>query len=141
MAQTQAVPPLSTHPVSPRSKLRDLIEIATAFGLILAVIWTPRPWQPLLWGVALVAVVTMICLSFESLSAMGLHAANFFRSLWVVGLALGLSGAAVLLAAAMHTLHAPDSPIHFVKSFWAMRSGPACNSFCCNASFSQGCCA
>ena len=121
MAQTQAVPLPSPHsnprPISPRSKRRDLIEVAIAFGLILTVIWTPRPWQQLAWGVAFIAVLTMIYFSYESLSAMGLHAANFFRSLWVVGLALGLSGAAVLLAAGMHTLHVPDSTLHFVRSY------------------------
>ncbi len=117
MAQTQAVPLVNPPSFAARSKLRDLIEIAIAFGLILIVIWTPRPWQQLLWWVALVAILTMICLSFESLSAMGLRVANFFSSLWVVGLALGLSGAAMLLAAGMHTLRMPGSPILFVKSF------------------------
>ena len=117
MAQTQAVPLVNPESLSARRKLRDLIEIAIAFGLILIVIWTPRPWQELLWWVALVAIVTMICLSLESLSAMGLRAANFFSSLWVVVLALGLSGAAMLLAAGMHTLRVPGSPILFVKSF------------------------
>ncbi len=51
MAQTQAVPLVNPHPFAARSKLRDLIEIAIAFGLILIVIWTPRPWQQLLWWV------------------------------------------------------------------------------------------
>ncbi len=118
MAQTQAVPLVDPRPLAPRSKRRALIEIAIAYGLILTVIWTPRPWQQWLWWAAVVAVLTMVGLSFESLSAMGLRAANFFRSLWVVGLALGLSGLAILLAAGMHTLHTPDSPILFVKSFW-----------------------
>ncbi len=118
MAQTQAVPVVNPRSLAPRSKRRDLIEIAIGFGLILTVIWTPRPWQQRLWWIALVAVLTMICLSFESLSAMGLHAANLFRSLWIVALALGLGGVAVLLAAGMHTLHTPGGPIQFVKSFW-----------------------
>jgi membrane protease YdiL (CAAX protease family) len=118
MAQTQAKPLVIPRFFAARSKRRDLIEIVIAFGLILTVIWTPRPWQQLLWWVTIVAVLTMIGLTFESLSAMGLHAPNFFRSLWIVGLALGLSGVAMLLAARMHTLHLPDSPILFVKSFW-----------------------
>jgi len=117
MAQTQAEPHVNPRSFAARSKLRDLIEIAIAYGLILTVIWTPRPWQQLFWWVALVAVLTMVGLSFESLSAMGLHAANFYRSLWVVGLALGLSGVAILFAAGMHTLRVPDSPILFVQSF------------------------
>jgi hypothetical protein len=117
MAQAITVLPLNPRMIVPRSKRRDLIEIAVAFGLILAVIWTPRPWQQLLWWVTFAAVLTMICLSFESPSAMGLRAANFLRSLWVVGLALGLSGAAMVLAAGMHTLRVPVSPMQFVRSF------------------------
>jgi hypothetical protein len=117
MAQAEAVLTPSPRVNVARSKLRDLIEVAVAFGLILAVIWTPPPWQHLLWWVTFSTVVAMICLSFEGLSAMGLRAANFFRSLWVVGLALGLSGAAMLLAAGMHTLSVPVSPIQFVRSF------------------------
>jgi Type II CAAX prenyl endopeptidase Rce1-like len=119
MAQAEGVLPLDSRVVVTPSKLRDLIEVAVAFGLIVAVIWTPPPWQRLLWWVTFATVVAMICLSFEGPSAMGLRAANFFRSLWVVGLAVGLSGAAMLLAAGMHTLNVPVSPIQFVKSFGA----------------------
>ena len=38
-------------------------EIAIAYGLILAVIWTPRPWQRFLWLVAVAALAAMTCLS------------------------------------------------------------------------------
>lgn len=119
MTKAETVLPLDPRVIVVRSKRRDLIEIAVAFGLILAVIWTPWPWQQLLWWVTFAAVLIMTCLSFESPSAMGLRAANFLRSLWVVGLALGLSGAAMLLAAAMHTLLVPVSLLQFVKSFGA----------------------
>ena len=74
MAQTQAVPLVDPRPLAPRSKRRALIEIAIAYGLILTVMWTPRPWQQCaLVGRAVVAVLTMVGLSFESLSAMGLR--------------------------------------------------------------------
>jgi hypothetical protein len=117
MAQAEARSPADPGLFVARSKRRDLIEIAVAFGLILAVIWTPLPWQHMLWWTAFAAVVAIICLSFEGAGAMGLRAADFLRSLWVVGLALGLSGAAMLLAAGMHTLSVPVSPLQFVKSF------------------------
>jgi hypothetical protein len=119
MAQAKAVPSPNPGLIAARSKWRDLIEIAVAFGLILAVIWTPMPWQQVLWWVTFAAVLAMVCLSFEGPGAMGLRAANFFRSLWVVGLALGLSGAAMLLAAGMHTLSVPASPMQFARSFGA----------------------
>ena len=79
-----------------RSKRRALIEIVIAYVLILAVIWTPRPWQRFLWLIAVAALATMTCLSFNwlevtGLEEMGLGRKNFFRSLWVVGAALALA--------------------------------------------------
>lgn len=102
-----------------RSKGRDLAELLVAYALILAVIWTPRPWQQMLWLVAVVIIATIIALSFEGLRAMGLRAANFFRSLWVVGAALAVSGIAVATAARLHTLHGPSAPLLLVEGFWA----------------------
>jgi hypothetical protein len=103
----------------PRGKRRALIEIAIAYGLILAVIWTPRPLQRLLWLAAAGAVAAMTCLSFEGLKAMGLRGENFFRSLWVVGAALALAAIAVVAAANLHTLLLQSSPMMYVKTYWA----------------------
>ena len=102
-----------------RSKRRALIEIAIAYGLIMLVIWTPHPWQTLLWWVAVAAVVIITCISFDGLKAMGLRTANFFRSLWVVGMALAIAVAAALLATRLHTLRLPGSPLLFIKMYWA----------------------
>ena len=117
----EGVVPVSTgeNSAAGRSKRRALIEIAIAYGLILAVIWTPRPWQKLLWWAAVAAVVVITCISWDGLKAMGLRTANFFRSLWVVGVALAIAVAAALLAARLHTLRLPDSPLQFVKTYWA----------------------
>jgi hypothetical protein len=102
-----------------RSKRRDLIELAIAYGLILTVIWTPRPWQRVLWWVAAASVVIITCISFEGLRAMGMRTGNFFRSLWVVGVALLLAAVAVFVAACLQTLHLPHSPILFIQTYWA----------------------
>ncbi len=112
-----------------RSKRRALIEIAIAYGLILLVIWTPRLWQKLLWWVAAAAVVLITCISFDGLKAMGLRAANFFRSLWVVGMALAIAVAAALLAARLHTLRLPGSLLLFVKTYWAYAVWAAVQQF------------
>ena len=50
---------------------------------------------------------------------MGLTGSGFRRSLWVVGAALVLATAAVLLAARLQTLHAPAYPVLFVQRYWA----------------------
>lgn len=76
---------------SSRTGSRDLIELVVGYGLILAVIWTPRPWQRGLYAVAAVTLAVMMALSFRSLGAMGLRWKNFFRSLWIVAVALGVS--------------------------------------------------
>ena len=116
-----------------RSKRRALVEIAIAYGLILTVIWTPRPLQRLLWLVAAAAVVAMTCLSLEGLETMGLRRKNFFRSLWIAGAALAIAAVAVAAAVELHTLHLPDPPpgglphwgglpssvVLFIRTYWA----------------------
>jgi membrane protease YdiL (CAAX protease family) len=111
------------------SKRRNLLELAIAYGLILIVIWTPRPWQRLLWWVAVAAVVVITSISFDGLNAMGLRAANFFRSLWVVGAALLVAALAVILAASLHTLRLPGSTVSFIKTYWAYSLWAAVQQF------------
>jgi hypothetical protein len=93
--------------VSTRSARRDWLEIGAAYGLILAVIWTPRPVQRWLWIVAVAGVAILMWRSFEGWRAMGFTTANLGRSLWVVGAALGVAAISVAVAARLHTLHLP----------------------------------
>lgn len=102
-----------------RGRRRDLAELAIAYALILAVIWTPRPLQRVLWIFAVVVIAIIIGFSFESLRAMGLRTANFFHSLWIVGVALLVSGVAVATAARLHTLHGPSAPLPLIEDFWS----------------------
>jgi len=104
-------------PTSARSRTRDLVELAIAYALILLVIWTPRPWQKILWWVAAAALVAIASTSFEGLQAMGLRRENFFRSLWVVGVALLVAAVAVVLAVWLRTLHIPASPLLFIETY------------------------
>ena len=104
---------------TPRTRRRALVEVAIGYALILVVIWTPRPWQRFTWMLAVVAVATIVALSFDGAPAMGLRAKNFFRSLWVVGVALALAGVAVALAARYHTLRSPGGPLFFFEDFWS----------------------
>jgi hypothetical protein len=112
----------ASPPVS-GGKRRALLELALAYGLILLVIWTPRPLQRFLWMVAACAVAAMIGFSVQGrgrgwLDAMGLCRKNFLRSLWVAGAALAVSAVAVTVALLLHTLHVPDSPVAFIKTYW-----------------------
>lgn len=103
----------------------DVGEIAIGLGLILAVIWTPRPLQHWLYFIALGWFAVSITLSFESWKAMGCCLAGFWRSSWVVGVALVMAGVATYFAAAYHTLHHPGDPVRWVLAFggyaiWAL---------------------
>jgi membrane protease YdiL (CAAX protease family) len=109
--------PERSEPITARSRLRDLAELIAGYGLILLVLWTPRPWQKMLWWIAAIAIAAMVSRSFGGLKAMGLGGGNFFRSLWVVGLALLGTAVAVAFAFTQHTLELPCSPVVFVKSY------------------------
>jgi Type II CAAX prenyl endopeptidase Rce1-like len=116
---------LQTEATRTRSKGRDRVEIAVAYSLILLVIWTPRPWQRYLWIIAALAIAIMVCTSFDNFRSMGLCLTNFFRSLWIVGVALLLAAAAFLIAAKLHTLRLPAGPLAFVATYcvYAIWSG------------------
>jgi membrane protease YdiL (CAAX protease family) len=103
-----------------RIKRRALLELSIPYGLILLVIWTPRPWQKALWWVAAAAIVAIFWMSFDRMMALGLRIAGFFRALWIAGAALLLAAAAVLIAFQLHTLHLPPGgPVAFIKNYWA----------------------
>jgi len=121
MAEAAALPEMdaASRRGRQRSRGRDVIETAVAYGLILAVIWTPRPAQRFLWIVAAAAVVVIVCISFDGAKAMGLRGTNFLRSLWIVGAALLLAGGAVLIAARLGTLRMPDGVLAFIATYCA----------------------
>jgi hypothetical protein len=101
-------------------KRRILLELAIPYGLILLVIWTPRPLQKLLWWVAAAAIVAIFWISFDRMKEVGLRTGGFFRSLWVAGAALLLAAAVVLVAMQLHTLRLPNGGIlAFIKTYWA----------------------
>jgi len=118
MAADRPSPSGDPSPVVSGGRRRGLLELALAYGLILVVIWTPRPVQRILWMVAAGAVAGMICFSFDGLDAMGLRRKNLRRSLWIPGAALAVSAVAVTVSFWSHSLHVPESPIAFVKTFW-----------------------
>jgi membrane protease YdiL (CAAX protease family) len=73
-------------------------------------------WPVNLAALAWVFIVTVV--SFDGWSALGLRLSGTLRSLWVVGLALLLAAAAVSVAARLHTLHLPPTPVLLVRRYW-----------------------
>jgi hypothetical protein len=108
-------------PVVPAAgRRRDLVELAVGYGLILLVIWTPRPWQRWFYVAALLWILAVTCCSFDGWRGMGLavRRTEMARSLWVVGVALLVAVIAVMVATRMGTLNRPLSAGMFVKTFW-----------------------
>ncbi|MGA7709446.1 MAG: CPBP family intramembrane glutamic endopeptidase [Acidobacteriaceae bacterium] len=110
--------PTTGKSVAHRRTRRDLLELGVGYGLILLVIWTPRPLQTVLYYAAIAALVAIFWRCFESWAAMGLRTANFLRSFWIVGAVFLLAAVAMLVAVRLHTLCVPDSPAVFLKKFW-----------------------
>jgi membrane protease YdiL (CAAX protease family) len=129
MAEVNASSPGKEDALPPRNKIRVFVELAVGYALILIVCWTPRPWQRLLWWVAAASIVLITTISFDGLQAMGLRKTNFLRSLWVVGVALLLAGAAVLVAAKLQTLHLPSTFALFIKTYFAYAVWAAVQQF------------
>jgi membrane protease YdiL (CAAX protease family) len=92
-----------------RSRRRDFIELAGVYGLILVVIWTPRPWQMPLLCVAAVSIIAVVAVSYEGLRPMGLCTANLTRSIWAIVLAMAIACVAIWFAGRMHTLRLPPT--------------------------------
>jgi hypothetical protein len=113
-----SVPPVDSPPIHTASKRRDLLELAFGYGLILLVIWTPRPWQRLFYCTATIFIACVAWASFSSAKAMGLRVTNFLRSLWIVGVALLMAAVAIAIAVRLHTLHPFQGPVALLKHYW-----------------------
>jgi hypothetical protein len=117
MKEHELSTPYRTNCAALPSRRRDLFELAGIYTLILIVIWTPRPWQALLWAVAASTLLYVAYVSFEGLKPMGLCTANLVPSLWAVAFAIVFAMVAVVLAARLHTLHMPDTPVSFFRHY------------------------
>jgi hypothetical protein len=102
---------------SARSRRRDLIELSGIYGLILLVIWTPRPYQWALWAIAAVCIISVIAMSFEGLMDMGICTRNLWKSLWAVVLAAAIALLGIAIAGRLHTLRLPPTPYLFIRHY------------------------
>ncbi|RXH57788.1 CPBP family intramembrane glutamic endopeptidase [Granulicella sibirica] len=100
-----------------QGRRRALIEVGVGYLLILAVLWTPRPWQRYLYWLPVLWIAGTTALSFDNVAALGLRTANLLRSFWIAGVAACLSAITVAVAAHLHTLHAQASVVWFAKSY------------------------
>lgn len=108
---------IDNSPPAKRRHAWDLCELTVGYVLILAVIWTVRPLQRWLYWTAIAWFILSIVVSFPGWKAMGCTVAGFWRSAWVVGVALVLAAAAMECASSLHTLHRPSGFLQWVLAF------------------------
>lgn len=111
------------HALSPRA--REVAELAIAYGLILAVVWTPNPEQRFLYWIAFAFIAIVGWLSRNRSRPIGLGLEGLASSLWIAGGALILFFLGIGIAAHLHALHALYGTLPFGEhileySFWAL---------------------
>lgn len=107
------------------SRLWDLAELVIAYGLILAVIWTPRHEQTALYWIALVWIVVTAWLRRKQTRPIGLGLRGLVRSLWIIPVAVILFLIGVAIAHRVHSLHQLYGPLPVLQhvaeySLWAL---------------------
>lgn len=95
----------------------DIWELVVGYSLILLVIWTPRPEQRWFYWSAIVWFAVSLYISYPGRKELGFHTAGFGRSMWVVGVAMVMAAAAIMLASSLHTLHHPNGLLPWVLTF------------------------
>lgn len=96
---------------------RPLLELAAGYGLILATIWTPRPYQQGLYAIAVAWIALTSIISFPGWEAMGFRRGGFLASLWVVFAAVIVTACAVIVAIRLDTLRHPVSTRTWIMTF------------------------
>src|SRR5438270_408932 len=98
-------------------KGRPLIELAVGHGLILATLWTPRPWQQWLYCIAVAWILVTTALAFPGWKAIGFRRGGLLRSLWVVVAAAIFSTCAIAVAIRIDTIRHPINARGWVMTF------------------------
>ena len=112
-----ASPTLEIHNTSISRSTRPLLELAVGYGLILATIWTPRPYQAWLWWTSAVWIALTTMRAFPGWEAMGFRRGGFLSSLWVVFAAGLRSATAILTAIHIGTVRHPISTRSWIMTF------------------------
>lgn len=115
--ETQVTPSTDSIFTGKPGANRPLLELLGGYGLILATIWTPRPWQHWLYAVAITWIVLTSIVSFPGWEAIGFRRGGFLASLWVVFAAAVVTTCAVIVAIHLDTLRHPISGRGWVMTF------------------------
>ena len=108
---------IATGSTSRVRRSRPLLELLIGYGLILATIWTPRPYQQWLYLAAVAWIAVTSVISFPGWDAIGFRRGGFFASLWVVFAAMIVSAGALIVAIHINTLRHPISARGWLMTF------------------------
>jgi len=113
--------PATVLAVSGASRLwsRDLAEIVAGFLLIIGVIWTPDPWQRVLFAIASISIIGFTLTARRLGRTLGFGLTGLGQSLWTVAAALLLGGLLIATAVKLRTFH----PLHGHLPLWAHITG------------------
>ena len=88
------------------------------YGLILAVLWVPRPWQRPFYLITAVFLLLASFFSGETLRDLGLSAHQLLRSSLIIVLAATICGVSLLVAATLGAMHGPTGVHAFFQRYW-----------------------
>jgi len=108
---------IATGSTSRVRRSRPLLELLIGYGLILATIWTPRPYQQWLYLAAVAWIAVTSVISFPGWDAIGFRRGGFFASLWVVFAAGIISAGAITVAIHINTLRHPINARGWLMTF------------------------
>lgn len=115
MASLDSTQPIAArmtgHSTAPASRRRELTELFVGYGLILVVVWTPRPAQNVLYWITVVWIVVTAVLARNRSRPIGLGFQGLWPSLWIVPAATVLFFLGVGLAARIGSLHRLYGPL------------------------------
>jgi len=94
-----------------------LMELLISYSLILSTNWTSNPVRQWLYWAAVVWIGGSTAVLFSRSRSIEFRMTGFWRSLWIVGVALMLAGPTVAIAAKMHTLQEPYGPMGRTEAF------------------------
>lgn len=101
------------------SRTRDWAELWIGYGLILAVVWTPNPWQRVLYWTAVAWIAVTAWLRRRETGPNGFGLKGLLPSLWIVVVAVAALFAAIAVASRLHTLHPLYGPLPVVAHILA----------------------
>ncbi|HTW48089.1 MAG TPA: CPBP family intramembrane glutamic endopeptidase [Acidobacteriaceae bacterium] len=107
------------------ARTRDWAELWIGYGLILVVVWTPNPWQRVLYWTAVAFIAVTAWLRRRETQPNGFGLKGLVASLWIIPGAVAAVFAAIDVAGHLHTLHPLYGPLPVVAhilayALWAL---------------------